>query len=119
MRKFIVLLSALAIVIAMGASVKASSESYARIIPGLSFSGTTATCSLKVFAEHTTDSIVATVTLKHGSSTVKQWSNLTDDGILDFSDTASVLHGETYTMQVTLTINGSPYPVADVTKTCP
>lgn len=118
MRKIMALLSVLFVVIMIGASAKAANESYARIITGLSFSGTTATCSLKVYAEHTTDTIVATVTLKHGSTTVKQWTNLTDYGILDFSDTASVSYGETYTMQIMLTINGSPYPVADITRTC-
>ena len=102
----------------MSISAKAASKSSVYVIPGLNFSGNTATCSLRVYASHATDTIVATVTLKHGNSTVKQWTDLTDDGILNFSDTASVSHGETYTMQVALTINGSPYPVADITKTC-
>lgn len=55
MRKIMALLSVLFVVIMIGASAKAANESYARIITGLSFSGTTATCSLKVYAEHTTD----------------------------------------------------------------
>jgi hypothetical protein len=112
-------MSVMMLVFIMTIPVKAANESVAYAFPGLNFSGTTATCSLKVYASHATDSIVATVTLKHGSSNVKQWTNLTDNGILDFSDTATVVHGESYTMQVTLSVNGVPYTVADITKTCP
>ena len=36
-----------------------------------------------------------------------------------FSDTAYVTSGCTYTMQVTLKINGVSYTVADITKVCP
>ena len=60
-----------------------------------------------------------TVVLKHGSSVVKQWDNLTATGIMNFSDTAGVVSGYTYTMQVTLKINNVSYPVGDITKTCP
>lgn len=119
MRRLIALMSVVVMVFVVSFPVMAANESAALVFPGLSFSGTTATCSLEVYAEHATDAIVATVKLKHGNSVVKQWTNLTDIGILDFSDTAGVSHGETYTLQVTLTINGSPYPVADVTRVCP
>ena len=119
MRKLIAILSVLAIVMVMGFPSQAANGSGASAFPGLSFSGTTATCSLRVYAPRATDSIVASVTLKHGSSTVKQWTNLTANGILNFSDTASVTHGETYTLQVTLEINNVSYTIADITKTCP
>lgn len=119
MRKFIAVMSVLAIVMLMGFSAKAATESGSNVFPGLSFSGTKATCSLKVYASHATDPIVASVTLKHGTSTVKQWTNLTANGIMNFSDTATVVHGETYTMQITLEINNVSYTIADITKTCP
>ena len=118
MRKLIAVMSVFLIVFTMSFRVNAASDSYVTVIPGLSFSGTTATCSLKVYASYSTDSIVASVTLKHGNSTVKQWTNLTANGYLNFSDTANVSHGETYTLQVTLEINGVSYPVSDITKTC-
>jgi hypothetical protein len=44
---------------------------------------------------------------------------LTAMGVMNFSDTAGVVSGYTYTMQVTLKINGVSYPVGDITKTCP
>lgn len=121
MRKFIALIiSAVILVMVNGitvnASEKASNTSYT---PGLSFSGTTATCKLKVTASNMSYPIEATVVLKHGTTEVKRWNNLTATGIMNFSDTASVVSGYTYTMQVTLKINNVSYPVADITKTCP
>ncbi|MBR4607958.1 MAG: hypothetical protein IKO41_17260 [Lachnospiraceae bacterium] len=119
MRRFIALMSVFIIVIAMSFPVKAANESFMRVIPSLSISGTTATCSLNVYAEHTTDLIKASVVLKHGNSVVAQWLNMTANGYMFFSDTVTVAHGETYTMQVTLEINGVSYPIADIAKTCP
>lgn len=89
MRKILAMMTALAIVMVMSSTVKASTDSIADVFPGLSFSGTTATCSLNVFAEHTSDQIIATVTLKRGNTTVKQWSNLSSNGYMMFSDTAN------------------------------
>ncbi|MCR5459763.1 MAG: hypothetical protein K6F51_07700 [Acetatifactor sp.] len=119
MRKIIALFSVLIIIFAMSFPVKAADESLNYIHPELIFSGTTATCSLTVYAERSTDSIVASVTLKQGNSIVKQWSNLSSNGYVTFSDTATVSHGVTYTMHVTVSINGVSYPVSDITKTCP
>ena len=118
MRRFIAVMSVLAIMFAMSPNVKAASMAYSAF-PGLSFNGTTYTCSLTVYGGHSTDSIEATVTLKRGSTVVSQWTNLTANGYMNFSDTANVEHGKTYTMQVSLKINGVSYSVADITKTCP
>ncbi len=119
MRKLYAILSVLALVVVVNCTAKAANQSMANVFPGLNFSGTKATCSLSVYAEHTTDLIEATVTLKQGSTTVKQWTNLSANGIMIFSDTANVSHGQSYTLQVTLSINGASYPVSSVTKTCP
>lgn len=119
MRKFIAILSVLVIVVSADYTVKAAIKSGSLVLPGLSFSGTTATCSLEVYAPHASDTIVASVILRRGKSIVKQWTNLTDIGDMDFSDTATVSHGQTYTMQVTLSVNGIPYTIADIVKTCP
>lgn len=121
MRKFIaIFISVIVLVVMNGSTVnafeRASNTSYT---PSLSFSGTTATCKLKVIASNALHPIEATVVLKHGSSVVKQWDNLTATGIMNFSDTAGVVSGYTYTMQVTLKINNVSYPVGDITKTCP
>lgn len=121
MRRVIaVILSAIILVMANGATIHASERACnTSYTPSLSFSGTTATCKLKVIASNMSHPIEATVTLKHGSTVVKQWTNLTATGIMNFSDTAGVVSGNTYTMQVTLKINGVSHNVADIVKTCP
>lgn len=121
MRRFIaVIMSAIILIMANGvtanASERACNTSYT---PSLSISGTTATCKLKVIASNLSYPIEATIVLKHGTSEVKRWDNLTANGIMNFSDTANVVSGYTYTMQVTLKINGVTYPVTDIVKTCP
>ncbi|MBR3469627.1 MAG: hypothetical protein IKH28_08040 [Lachnospiraceae bacterium] len=119
MRKLISIFLAIAVMLWFGSTANAANSAYATIIPNLSFSGTTATCDLTVYAGYTTDSIEASVVLKNGTIPIKQWTNLTANGYMDFSDTAYVSHGSTYTMQVTLKINGVSYSVADITKICP
>ncbi len=118
MRKILALLSVLVIVLTVSFPVKAENQSNAIITANLTFNGiSTATCSLDVNAGNASYPIVATVTLKHGSTIVKQWLNLTANGYMSFSDTANVVYGETYTMQITVAVNGVVYNLADITKT--
>ncbi len=121
MRRFIALIiSAVILVMVNGVAVNASERACTiSYVPTMSFSGTTATCKLKVTANNMSHPIEATIVLKHGTSEVKRWDNLTANGIMNFSDTAGVVSGNTYTMQVTLKINGVTYPVTDIVKTCP
>ena len=72
MRRLIAVMSVVVMVFIMSFPVSAANESGAFVFPGLSFSGTTATCSLVVYAEHATGAIMSTVKLKHGNSVVKQ-----------------------------------------------
>lgn len=118
MRKIATLLIVLVLVLAVSFPVKAENQSNAIITVNLTFNGiSTATCSLDVIAGNSSYPIVATVTLKHGSTIVKQWLNLTANGYMNFSDTANVTYGETYTMQITVAVNGVVYNLPDVTKT--
>ena len=119
MRKFIAVLTACAIMLMLSSSAKAANTAYSTVWTDLSFSGGMATCSLTVYAGSMSDSIEATVVLKNGTIPIKQWPNMTANGYMIFSDTAYVTSGCTYTMQVTLKINGVPYTVADITKVCP
>ena len=108
MRRFIaIIMSAIILVMANGVTVNASERACnTSYTPSLSFSGTTATCKLKVIASNMSYPIEATIVLKHGTSVVKQWDNLTANGFMNFSDTAGVVSGNTYTMQVTLSERG-------------
>ena len=119
MRRIVALLSVVAILFAASMHVMAASESYGNATANLSFSGTTATCKLNVVASNMSYPIEASVKLMHGSTVVAQWSNMTSNGYMFFSDTASVVSGYTYTMKITLKINGVSYDIADITKTCP
>lgn len=86
------------------------------IQPGLSFSGTQATCSLEVYANSYSDEISARIVLKRGASTVASWE-VDDVGDLIFSDTVSVSKNATYTLTAYVSINGNSYPPSSVTKT--
>ena len=117
MRKIIAVMSV--VVMVMLVSIKSYAAENTVYTPSLSFNGTTATCKLMVVASNMSHSIEATVTLKHGSSVIAHWDNLTAMGVMNFSDNATVVHGYTYTLQITLKINGVSYSVPDITKTCP
>ena len=84
----------------------------------LSISGTTATCSVSVRPEKSTDTVEISVQLVCGSEVVAEWTGISGTGTLRFSKTASVKKGKTYTMKTTCKINGTSYPIANVTKKC-
>ena len=84
----------------------------------LSFEGTTATCSVKISAEKSTDNIVVSVQLYQGTTLVSEWNDVSGKGTFSFSETATVKKGKSYTMKTKCTINGKSQSVADVTKKC-
>lgn len=96
MRKIIAIITALTLVFMMSTPVNAAQRAYISAWPGLEFNGTTATCSLIVYAGHTTDSIQASVSLTKGNVTVAQWNNLTASGYMTFSRDILVAQGATY-----------------------
>ncbi len=85
-------------------------------IPQLTFSGTTANCSVNI--KQTGKTISATLDLWYGSICVASWH---DTGVsrLNISETIGVGHGKTYTLSVYGTIDGVPFSGGSVTKTCP
>lgn len=84
--------------------------------PNLTFSGTTANCSVKI--KQTGKTISATLDLWYGSICVASWHD-TDISQLVISETIGVGHGKTYTLTVYGTIDGVPFSGGSVTKTCP
>ncbi|MBO4678504.1 MAG: hypothetical protein J5626_02445 [Lachnospiraceae bacterium] len=84
----------------------------------MSISGTTATCSVSVRPEKSTDKVELSVQLVCGSEVVAEWNSVTGTGTLRFSKTASVKKGKTYTMKTTCKINGTSYPIGNITKKC-
>lgn len=84
-----------------------------RIVPSISFSGTTATCSVLITGDNLSDEISATITLKQGTSTIASWSeNAT--GYLNFKGTASATAGKTYTLTVAANVNGTALSTVSV-----
>lgn len=79
----------------------------------LSFSGTTATCKVEIWADFTSARISATVKLWDGGTCLKTWTD-SDTGVLSFSETHSkgVESGKSYKMTVDYTIAGKSYPPA-------
>ncbi len=87
-----------------------------RAIADLSFNGTTATCSLTIVSERPIDSIDVSVQLLCGTEVVADWGVQSAIGTFSFCETASVKKGKTYVMKTTCSINGTSYPILDVTK---
>lgn len=82
---------------------------------GLSFSGTTAICSGSVTDNN--KSISATMTLYHGSTPVGSWSE-SGTSYVDFYGTCTVTKGQSYTLIISGTVNGTPFSTTPITKTC-
>ena len=87
------------------------------IVPNLSFSGTTANCTVRVVADSFSHEIEATIKLWQGSTCVATWEE-EGKGILSFSDTATVTKGKTYELTADVTINGETQPQASVSGKC-
>ena len=88
------------------------------ITTDLAISGTTATCSVSVRPESIYDNIEVSVQLVCGSEVVADWSGLSGIGSFRFNEDVAVKKGKTYTMKTTCSINGTSYPIVDVTKKC-
>ena len=97
-------------------SAKAVTPRAPAILPGLSFSGTTATCSLFV-SSNTNDNIRAVIKLWQGSRAIVTW-NVSGREYLDFVNTYSVSRNTTYKLTADVTINGESYPQVSVSRTC-
>ena len=83
--------------------------------PNLSFSGTTANCSVTVKGSGT---INATLELWQGNTLVASWSGSGTNRVR-INGSASVSHGQTYTLTVSGTVGGVAIQATPVTKTCP
>lgn len=115
MKKAIISLALVVVLVLMiPLSVNAAMPKATAIVPGLSFNGTTAICTLTVSAD-ATDSIYATIKLWNGSTCLKTWYRSATE-VLTFRDTASVSINGTYTLTADVSINGSAQPQASVTR---
>ena len=96
----------------------AASPRVAQVVPGISFSGTTATCTVFIAAEQMTDDIDAVIKLWEGSRCIETWKR-SSVGDLAFSGEASVTRGKTYKLTVDVTLEGKALPEFSIEGTCP
>lgn len=86
------------------------------VLPSLSFSGTKATCEVLVTADNYMDDIYLEIELWRGSVKIEDWT-VSGEGFIDFSKTASVAKGNTYTLKVYAEINNVEITPVSLTKT--
>lgn len=112
MRKicFVLIIILLFTVISCGASMAIEKELE------LTFSGTTATCSTLI--KQYGSNIHVTMELYRGSTFITSWSKSGTNRV-SINETRLCTSGQTYTLQVNVTVDGSPVYVPPVTKTCP
>lgn len=98
----------LALALTLSLSVAAVTPRYVvttRCTPALSFSGTTATCDLRVSADKGAK-ITGTLTLYRGSTEVKSW-DVDETTSVSFRDTCTVTKGYSYKLVADLTVTGA------------
>lgn len=85
--------------------------------PTLTISGTTASCSVKVYGKNANDSISVTMKLWDGNECIRTW---TGSGTLmvSLSKTATVTKGHSYTLTVDAVIAGVSQPRTSAYGTC-
>lgn len=84
--------------------------------PSLTFSGSTATCSLVI--RESGKSINVTLELWQGSAKIANWTKSGNSYVL-ISGSHSVTSGKTYTVKAYGTIGGTAFTATVVTKNCP
>lgn len=116
MRKLAMLLAVI-IVLFSPVTAYASTMRSIGIVPRLTFSGTTANCSVIVTADSSEDEIVATIKLWKGSTCLETWHE-NGKGYLIFKDDISVTSGVIYELTAEVTINGIKQPKTSVSEQC-
>ena len=86
-------------------------------MPDISFSGTTANCSVTVVGNQISDKLTATIKLWQGTTCLETWTT-SGTGYIFWDDTATVSKNNTYKLTVDVTINGVTKPQVYVEGTC-
>ena len=102
--KKIALLLAIILLVATPIKAHAATPREAAIAPNLTFTGTTANCSVRIIGDASNDSIEATIKLRSVSSVIQTW-HITGNGFISWSDTAQVTAGRYYMLTVDVWVN--------------
>lgn len=114
MRRRIIALT-LVFLLVLSMAVYAAEPRTPQVDPSLSFSGTTANCSVSV-NKYGSD-IFVTLTLYRGWSTIASWSGSGEDYVR-VSGNAAVKDGLEYKLVATGTVDGVAFTSAEVWGTC-
>ena len=113
-KRFITISLVIVLLISLCASVYAVESRTQQVFPSLSFSGTTANCSVSVYGD---SKIEVTLELKNGTKLVDSWSDSGTNYVM-LSGSHKVVSGQTYTLIASGTINGRTFNTS-TTGTCP
>lgn len=113
MKKRFVIVSLLLAVLLCTASYAAQPR--ASFVPGLTFTGTTANCSVVVSSVN--DEINVVLELWEGNTRLKSWEGSGVTYVM-INETYPVTKSKTYTLTVNGSIAGVPFGEESITKTC-
>ena len=108
---------ALALLVVLSISAAAVTTRTPSVQPSLTFQGTTANCRVYARGDNSSDKVSATIELRQGNTVVDSWST-SGSGWINWSGSASVTRGRTYTLVVNVTINGTKYSPINISKIC-
>lgn len=115
LKRFVSIL--LIFVLAFSISVQAAQMRAITSTPRLTFSGTTATCSVDCKSGNSSDKVSATLTLYQGSTYVESWSD-SGKGRVVISESCSVTKGKDYKLVLSYSVNGKAQSSVTVTRKC-
>ena len=113
-KRFLSVLLVLTLMSSMMAAYAAEPR-FSHYVPVLSFSGTTANCSVSITAVG--KPITATLELWQGNTRLTSWSG-SATSYLTIDKTYSVTAGRTYTLKLSGTIGGEPFDSTSTTAAC-
>lgn len=109
---------ALVLMFVLGLTAQAAPMRAPATTSRISFSGTTATCTVIVRGEKADDAISVTAKLWQGSTCLKTWT-ASGTQVVTLSKPATVEKGKTYKLTADVTINGVKQATKSTTATCP
>lgn len=114
-KRFLSMMLVIALLLSIAGSAYAAEPRSSGVTPSLTFTGTTANCSVTVMRPGV--DIEITMTLYRELSVIASWSG-SGSSVVKLSKTAEVKNGLEYRLVVTGTINGVPFTSAPVYGTC-
>lgn len=113
--KIVAFILALIIMLSVPLSAQAATPRILSITPGITYSGSTATCSVRILGNSTSEHIEATIRFWKGNRCLETWQT-SGNGFVLFSGTANAIEGNTYQLTVDVTFDGETKPRVSFSK---